>query len=151
MDVVRNLALACLLFLSSTAVSTNSLLDSLTSQLGITTEQAAGGAGALFELARNRLTNEDFSQIAAVVPDLDSLIAAAPSLSDATSGAGAGAVASMLGGESGLGNLAGLATSFSQLGLSPDMIGQFTPIVLEYLQQAGGGTVMEVMKGALAM
>ncbi|MCG7862974.1 MAG: DUF2780 domain-containing protein [Candidatus Thiodiazotropha endolucinida] len=149
MDVVRNLALACLLFLSSTAVSANSLLDSLTSQLGITTEQAAGGAGALFELAKNRLTNEDFSQIAAVVPDLDSLIAAAPSLSDATSGSGA--VASMLGGESGLGNLAGLATSFSQLGLSPDMIGQFTPIVLEYLQQAGGGTVMEVMKGALAM
>ncbi|MEW8286599.1 MAG: DUF2780 domain-containing protein [Candidatus Thiodiazotropha endolucinida] len=149
MDVVRNLALACLLFLSSTAVSANSLLDSLTSQLGITTEQAAGGAGALFGLAKNRLTNEDFSQIAAVVPDLDSLIAAAPSLSDATSRAGA--VASMLGGESGLGNLAGLATSFSQLGLSPDMIGQFTPIVLEYLQQAGGGTVMEVMKGALAM
>ncbi|MEW8230676.1 MAG: DUF2780 domain-containing protein [Candidatus Thiodiazotropha endolucinida] len=149
MDVVRNLALACLLFLSSTAVSANSLLDSLTSQLGITTEQAAGGAGALFGLAKNRLTNEDFSQIAAVVPDLDSLIAAAPSLSDATSGAGA--VASMLGGESGLGNLAGLATSFSQLGLSPEMIGQFTPIVLEYLQQAGGGTVMEVMKGALAM
>ncbi|MEW8137071.1 MAG: DUF2780 domain-containing protein [Candidatus Thiodiazotropha endolucinida] len=149
MDVVRNLALACLLFLSSTAVSANSLLDSLTSQLGISTEQAAGGAGALFELAKNRLTNEDFSQIAAVVPDIDSLIAAAPSLSDSTSGPGA--VASMLGGESGLGNLAGLATSFNQLGLSPDMIGQFTPIVLEYLQQAGGGTVMEVMKGALAM
>ncbi|MES9812870.1 MAG: DUF2780 domain-containing protein [Candidatus Thiodiazotropha sp.] len=149
MDVVRNLALTCLLFLSSTAVSANGLLDSLTSQLGITSEQAAGGAGALFKLAKNRLTNEDFSQIAAVVPDMDSYITAAPSLSDSTSGAGA--VASMLGGERGLGNLAGLATSFSQLGLSPDMIGQFTPIVLDYLQQAGGGTVMEIMKGVLAM
>ncbi|MEW8027041.1 MAG: DUF2780 domain-containing protein [Candidatus Thiodiazotropha sp.] len=149
MDVIRYLALSCLLVLSTNVQAANGLLDNLTNQLGVTAEQAAGGAGALFNLAKNRLASEDFSQIAAVVPDIDSLIAAAPALSDTTSGAAA--VASMLGGESGLGNLASLASSFSQLGLSTDMIGQFTPIVLEYLQQVGGGTVMEVMKGALAM
>jgi hypothetical protein len=151
MGLIRYLTLSCLLFLSSTALSANDLLQSLTSQLGITTEQAAGGAGALFNLAKNRLGGEDFSQIAAAVPDIDSLISAAPAVTESAASEGASAVASMLGGESGLSNLATLATSFSQLGLSADMIAQFTPIVLDYLQQVGGTSVMEMMKGALAL
>ncbi|PVV16742.1 MAG: hypothetical protein B6D77_00575 [gamma proteobacterium symbiont of Ctena orbiculata] len=149
MQVIRNLLLSCLLFAATTAQSADTLLESLTGQLGITTEQAAGGAGALFNLAKGRLASEDFSQIAAAVPDMDSLLAAAPALDE--SSRGAGAVASMLGGEGGLGNLASLASSFSALGLSTEMIGQFTPIVLDYLQQAGGGTVMELMQGALGL
>jgi flavorubredoxin len=147
MEAIRNLALTCLLLLSSNALYASDLLHSLTSQLGITTEQAAGGAGSLFNLAKSRLSSEDFSQIAAVVPDIDGLIAAAPTMSESASGA----VTSMLGGENGLGSLAALASSFSQLGLSSDMISQFTPIILDYLQQVGGSSVMEVMKTALAM
>jgi hypothetical protein len=147
MEIIRNLAIVCLLFTTSTTLSANDLLQSLSSQLGVTTEQAAGGAGALFNLAKSRLSSEDFSQIAGTVPDIDSLMAAAPALSESSTGA----MASMLGGESGLGSLAALAGAFSQLGLSSDMIGQFTPIVLDYLQQVGGDTVMQVMQGALAM
>jgi flavorubredoxin len=147
MEVIRNLAIAFLLLLSSSALSANDLIQSLTSQLGITTEQAAGGAGAMFNLAKSRLSSEDFSQIAASVPDIDGLMAAAPALTDTASDA----VASMLGGENGLGSLASLAISFGQLGLPSDMITQFTPIILDYLQQVGGDTIMEVMKVALAM
>jgi flavorubredoxin len=147
MELIRNLAISCLLLLSSNALSANELLQSLTSQLGVTTEQAAGGAGAMFNLAKSRLSSEDFSQIASTVPDIDSLMAAAPTLTESATDA----VASALGGESGLGNLATLAISFGQLGLSSDMITQFTPIVLDYLQQVGGDTVMEVMQGVLAM
>jgi flavorubredoxin len=147
MEAIRNLALTCLLLLSSSPLYANDLLQNLTSQLGITTEQAAGGAGAMFNLAKSRLSSEDFSQIAATVPDIDGLMAAAPALTESANNA----VATMLGGENGLGNLATLAISFGQLGLSSDMITQFTPIVLQYLQQVGGDTVMEVMKGVLAI
>jgi hypothetical protein len=147
MQTIRNIFLLCLLLISSTAISANELIQNLTNQLGITTEQATGGAGALFNLAKSQLTSEDFSQIAAAVPDIDNLIAAAPAVTESTTGA----VSSMLGSESGLGSLASLASSFSKLGLSSDMIGQFTPIVLDYLQQAGGTNLMEMMKGALAL
>ncbi|MCU7883388.1 MAG: DUF2780 domain-containing protein [Candidatus Thiodiazotropha sp. (ex Lucinoma annulata)] len=149
MEVFRNLALSLLLLLTSSAVSASGLLDALTSQLGVTSEQAAGGAGSLFNLAKSSLAPSDFSQIASVVPGIDSMMSAAP-VADKASG-GVGAVASMLGGEGSLGNLANLASSFSELGLSSDMIGKFTPVVLEYLQSAGGDTVMEMMKGALTM
>ncbi|MES9969130.1 MAG: DUF2780 domain-containing protein [Candidatus Thiodiazotropha sp.] len=149
MEAIRKILLSCLLLASPLAQSADALLQSLTGQLGITTEQAAGGAGALFNLAKSRLASEDFSQIAAAVPGMDSLLAAAPALGESPSGAGA--VASMLGGESGLGDLASLASSFSTLGLSTEMISQFTPIVLDYLQQSGGGTVMKLMQGALGM
>jgi hypothetical protein len=147
MQTIRNIFLLCLLLISSTAISANELIQNLTNQLGITTEQATGGAGALFNLAKSQLTSEDFSQIAAAVPDIDNLIAAAPAVTESTTGA----VSSMLGSESGLGSLASLASSFSKLGLSSDMIGQFTPIVLDYLQQAGGTNLMEMTKGALAL
>jgi hypothetical protein len=147
MQTIHKLMLLCLLFLSSTAISANDLLDNLTSQLGVTTEQAAGGAGALFNLAKSRLTNEDFAPIAAAVPDIDKLIAAAPAMTETATGS----VANMLGGENALGSLANLASSFSQLGLSTEMISRFTPIVLDYLQKAGGSSVMDVMKGALGL
>lgn len=147
MQTIRNVILSSLLLLSSTAIYANDLLQSLTSQLGVTTEQAVGGAGALFNLAKSRLPGADYAQIASVVPDIDNLIAAAPQVKDSATGA----VASMLGGENGLGSLATLASSFSQLGLSSDMISQFTPIVLDYLQQSGGTDVMALMKGALGL
>ncbi|MGD8912484.1 MAG: DUF2780 domain-containing protein [Candidatus Thiodiazotropha sp.] len=147
MKAMHYLALICLLLLSTSTVYANELLHSLTSQLGISSEQAAGGAGSLFNLAKSRLSSEEFSQIAAVVPDIDGLIAAAPTMSESATGA----VASMLGGDNDLNSLATLATSFNQLGLSSDMIGQFTPIILDYLNQVGGSTVVEVMKSVLAM
>jgi hypothetical protein len=147
MQFTRIIIILSLLLLSTTAISANDLLNNLTSQLGITNEQAAGGAGAMFNLAKSRLSSEDFAPIAAAVPDLDSLMAAAPSVTETATGK----MANMLGGENGLGSLATLASSFTQLGLSSDMISQFTPIVLDYLQQVGGTSVMDVMKGALAL
>ncbi|MEW8562152.1 MAG: hypothetical protein B6D72_07375 [gamma proteobacterium symbiont of Ctena orbiculata] len=147
MEAVRYITLALLLITSTSAFCTNSLLDSLTGQLGITSEQAAGGAGALFNLAKSRLPSEEFSQIAAVVPEVDKLIADAPALAE--SSGGAAAVANLLGGEGSIAGIASLANAFNELGLSADMIGNFTPIILEYLQQAGGNSVMEIMKGAL--
>jgi hypothetical protein len=50
---------------------------------------------------------------------------------------------------SSLAGMAGLSNSFSSLGLNADMIGQFTPIILEYAKSKGGEIVSSLLKGAL--
>ncbi|QOH72636.1 DUF2780 domain-containing protein [Pseudomonas juntendi] len=118
------------------------LLNTLGSQLNITPEQAVGGAGAMLGLARNSLSREDYGQLTKAVPGLDLL-----------SGANA------LGGLSGLGDLLGsnkgsqsaldkalgndvqnrsdLDNAFKALGMDIGMIGQFAPLILQYLGQQG--------------
>jgi hypothetical protein len=118
------------------------LLNTLGSQLNITPEQAVGGAGAMLGLARNNLSTDDYGQLTKAVPGLDLL-------------AGANA----LGGLSGLGELLGnnsekssalsnalgnnvedrndLDSAFKALGMDTGMIGQFAPLILQYLGQQG--------------
>ncbi|MET0066902.1 MAG: DUF2780 domain-containing protein [Candidatus Thiodiazotropha sp.] len=146
--LLRSLTL-CLLILHVPSAFANGLLEALTGSLGITSEQASGGAGALFNLAQSNLSEGEFAQIADVVPDIQEMMSAA----DSTSGnaSGMAALGSMLGDKSGAGSMAGLASVFSGLGMDSDMVGQFTPIILEYLQSNGGEAVMQLMKGALGM
>jgi len=118
------------------------LLNILGSQLDITPEQAVGGAGAMLGLARNNLSSDDYGQLTKAVPGLDLL-----------SGA------NLLGGLSGLGQLLGndkdsqsaldkalgndvqnrtdLDAAFKALGMDTGMIGQFAPLLLQYLGQQG--------------
>jgi hypothetical protein len=118
------------------------LLNTLGSELKITPEQAVGGAGAMLGLARNNLSSEDYGQLTTAVPGLDLL-----------SGANA------LGGLSGLGELLGknsegqsalnkalgndvenrsdLDSAFKALGMDTGLIGQFAPLILQYLGQQG--------------
>ncbi|HBP86756.1 MAG TPA: hypothetical protein DD706_03550 [Nitrospiraceae bacterium] len=132
------------------------LIQQLVSRLNINEGQAKGGAGLLFNLAKEKLGSGEFQQLADKVPGVKDLLGAAPSTSPAASAGGGmmgalGGIAASLGagglGEKmgGLGNLANLASGFSQLGLSPDMIGKFVPIVLSFVQNQGGDS----MKGLL--
>ena len=127
------------------------LLGLLTDQLGVSQEQAAGGAGSLFQLAKSKLSDTDFSQVASAVPDMDSLLKAAPAVSSdagASGGGLGGMAASMLGGgASKLAGMAGLADSFKSLGMDGGMVGKFVPVVLDYVQSSGGQQVMEMLKG----
>ncbi len=112
----------------------------MTSKLGVTGEQATGGAGAIFKMAKKNLNTDDFGKIAAVVPGMDKLLKAAPATEEKK---GWGAAIGKL---SEVSSLAGL---FSKLGLSADMIGKFTGIILPFVQSKGGDTVMNILKGAL--
>ena len=118
------------------------LMNTLDSELKITPEQAVGGAGAMLGMARNNLSSDDYGQLTKAVPGLDLL-------------AGANA----LGGLSGLGDLLGknsesesalsnalgnnvenrsdLDGAFKALGMDTGMIGQFAPLILQYLGQQG--------------
>ena len=119
------------------------LLQMLTDNLGVSGEQAQGGAGLLFKMAKDKLGSGDFQQVADAVPGIDDLMAKAPD--GGSMGGALGGFASSIGGGS-LGNLAGLAAGFSQLNLDSGMVTKFVPVILSFVQSKGGDGV----KGLLA-
>ena len=121
---------------------TSKLIGSLVDKLGVSEEQATGGAGAIFKEGKNNMSSDDYSQLLNAVPGIDSLISAAPQ-----AGGLGGTASSLLGGSAG--SMAGLADSFSKLGLSPEMVNQFVPIVLDFVQSEGGQQAMTLLKSAL--
>ncbi len=139
----RRLVLMCLAMLSLAGCSSvpgmgggssNALLGLLTSQLGVTETQAAGGVGSYLALAQEKLTKGDFDQVAALVPGASKYIDQARSL---------GAIAGPIG------NLAGLNSSLGKLGISPETAAKFTPAVTDYLGKAGGSSVQNALAGML--
>jgi hypothetical protein len=124
------------------------LIELLTSNLGIQEDQAKGGAGLLFKLAKEKLGEGDFSQVEEHVPDVGQLISAAPK-----GGGLGGAIGGMLskfgGGASQLGGLASLAGGFSKVGLDTSMIGKFIPVVLSFVQSKGGDGVKGLLEKVL--
>jgi len=120
------------------------LITVLTSQLGVSSQQASGGAGLLFKMAQEKLSSQQFSQVAAAVPEASRLLGAAPP-------AGGGGIVGMLGKAMGgkAGDLAALAGGFSKLGMDASMIQKFLPILLGYVQQQGGAGVAGVLQQAL--
>ena len=122
------------------AASAN-LLNTLGSELKITPEQAIGGTGALLGLARNQLSSTDYEQLSKAVPGLDLL-----SGENALGGlSGLGELLGKSGNSSALSNALGnnvkstddLNSAFSALGMDTGMIGQFAPLILQYLGQQG--------------
>ncbi len=120
------------------------LVGMLTKELKVTPEQATGGAGALFGLAKSRLQPEEFSQVSDAVPGMDGFLKAAPKQS---AGSPLGSLGSSLPG--GTGGLASVAGSFKTLGLSPDMVSKFVPILTQFVQSKGGANVGSLLAGAL--
>ena len=121
------------------------LSKTLSDKLGVSGEQATGGAGAIFKYAKDNLDTNDFATIAKGIPGMDGLLAAAP---EPDNGSALGQAAGMLGGTGGsLGGLASLTSSFESLGLSPDMASKFVPIVSDYVGSASGDQAMALLKG----
>ena len=128
------------------------LVQMLTSNLGVNEDQAKGGAGLLFNIAKEKLGGGEFQQIANAVPGIDQLMSAAPTAPEPSDTSGGvmgmlGGLASHLGGSTGaLGALASLAGGFSKLGLDTEMVGKFVPQVLEYVQSQGGDGVRSLLE-----
>ncbi|MBL4829536.1 MAG: DUF2780 domain-containing protein [Aliivibrio sp.] len=98
------------------ATESNPIVGLLTEQLGISTEQAAGGAGALLALAGNSLSGSEQSELNSKIPGLESLTSSIPT-----------GMSSMVG------NMDSVNTVFSALGLDSSMVTKFAPLILKYL------------------
>ncbi|HHF0550474.1 TPA: DUF2780 domain-containing protein [Vibrio antiquarius] len=103
---------------SSLNTESSPLTDMLTSQLPVSTEQAAGGSGALLALAQSQLSQENSSELQSLIPGLSNLQGAQ----------------SLLGN---IENISAVKNAFDTLGLDPSMISQFAPVILDYLNKQG--------------
>lgn len=125
----------------------NELVQQLVSAIGVNEEQAQGGAGLLLNLVKDKLSSDDFSKVAEAIPGVEGLLEAAPE----GGGGLLGAITNMIPGLGGgaLGDLAGLASGFSKLGLDADMVAKFAPLVIGFIQEQGGEGVAGLVKKAL--
>ena len=134
--------------INSTAVQ-GSLTDTLVKQLSISNEQAQGGAGALFQLAKSKLDAGQFAELSKAVPEIDSLLSAVPKPSGALSGLAQDASSALGEANNPYGNLAGLATTFTALNLSPDQVDEFVPVVVDYVRAKSGALTANMLQSAL--
>jgi len=132
----------------------NALIENLTSQLGVTPDQAKGGIGLIANMAKDKLGG-DFSQLSDKFPELSGMMSAAPAAGASEGAAGGlggmmGTAMSALGVGGDLGALASLAGGFKSLGLDAGMVSKFAPIVTNYLSENGGDTVKALLAKAMS-
>ena len=125
------------------------LIKRLTKELGVNKRQAEGGLVALLRAGQQNMARRDFEQFVADIPGADKLLRKAPPPSTISSLAGG--LGSLLGGRSGPGRWAGLAASFTELGVDLNTAKKFGPIVIDYVKHHGGEDLVDKMKVALKL
>ena len=135
--IAATLLLAALLAgcesMKSMTGSSSDLTGLLTKQLGVTETQASGGVGSMLQLAQEKLTSGQFDSVAKAIPGSQKYLDSAKQL---------------LGGGK-VGDAGGLKSAFSKLGMSPDMVDQFKPVVTNYAGQLGGPEVKTLLESVL--
>jgi hypothetical protein len=121
----------------------NELTDLLVQRVGVTPAQAMGGTGALLQVAKTRMAPQAFEKVSQNLPDVPLLLSAVPAL-QSQSGLGSlgglgGGLAGKLAGASGgsLGSIFTAVSTFQQLGMKPDTMQRFIPVVMDYVKSAG--------------
>ena len=145
---VVSTVLALLALAPAATAGDDSLVSLLTAKLGVSEQQAAGGAGALLGMAQGQLGGDRFSQVSDAVPEVVGLMEAAPALGS-TSDLDLGGDLLGEGGGDLLGQGLQLAGAFKGLGLDAGMVQSFTPLVVGYVQDKAGESVGNLLGGAL--
>jgi len=119
---------------ASSAISgltSNPLVSQLTSGLGVSPEQAVGGTGAMLGLAQKQLTPDQFSAVSNAIPGASDITKAAGPLL-------AGAPTNSLG---------DVQSIFSKLGMSPDTVSKFAPVLTQAVSSTAGPQVAGLLGG----
>ena len=127
------------------------LTNVLVNRLGITPEQASGGAGALLQIAQTRMKPEEFAQLSAKVPDIQQLLSAVPAMKPQSGLGGLAGKLAGLSGDSSIGTALTAVSVFQQLGMKPETMQKFVPVVMEYVKGNTGGAVAEGLGAALSL
>ena len=108
--------------------------DFLQNELDMTEDQAEGSLGSLLSLASENLNSGQFDQLASLIPGANKYLDAAKSL---------GAVSEPLK------SLGDLNNALASLGVSPEMIQQFIPMISDYVGKIGGADAAALLQQAL--
>src|SRR5688572_449916 len=123
------------------------LIKRLCSELGVDRTQARGGLVALLRAGQQQLQPAEFEEFLSDIPGARKLLAAAPAPSPLSSIAGG--LGTLFGGRSKAGRWAGLAASFSELGIDLATARQFGPIVIDHVREHGGADLVDKLRTAL--
>lgn len=110
------------------------LVSALTSQLGVTANQAAGGVGSMLTLGKEKLSGLDFTTLTKMIPGSETYMKTAKDL---------GAVTAPIG------NTTGLQSAFSRLGMGSDMVGKFSGVLSDYVGKTGGEPAKQLLAAFL--
>ena len=125
------------------------LIKRLTKELGVTRKQAQGGLVALLRAGEQNMARRDYEQFVDDIPGAKTLLQTAPPPSTLSSLAGG--LGSLFGGRTAAGRWAGLAASFTELGVDIDTAKKFGPIVIDYVRHHGGENLVKQMRVALKL
>lgn len=125
-------------FMAATTMQaqTSDLVNMLTKEMGISKKQAEGGAGSIFNMAKETMSKDDFGSLSDVVPDMSGLLGAVP---------GMGKKKSMLGSAaSSLTGMPAVVNAFGKLGLKESHIKVMTPLLVNYVEDKGGKALSQM-------
>lgn len=125
------------------------LVKRLTKDLGVTKTQAKGGLIALLRAGQQNMQRADFEQFVADIPGAGRLLKNAPPPSTLSSLAGG--LGTLFGGRSSPGRWAGLAASFTELGIDLATAKKFGPIVIDFVKEHGGENLVKKLRSALQL
>ena len=126
---------------SGKTLKAGELTNLLVQRLGVTSEQATGGAGALLQIAKTRMNPEAFAKLSQQVPDVSQLLSSVPALQPQS---GLGGLAGKLAGLSGDSSISTALTAvsiFQQLGMKPETMQKFVPVVVDYVRGNTGDAI----------
>lgn len=126
------------LFTTASYAQTSELVKQLMKETDVTESQAKGGSGALFEMAKEEMSAEDFGKISDVVPEMDDLLGSVPAIGNKNS--------SMLGGiAKQITGMPKVVAAFDKLGISEDKVALFTPLIVNYVEKKGGKALGDLL------
>lgn len=121
------------------------IVTDLATKCGISPDLVKLGLGAILNLIQKKVSPEIFSTVTSVIPGAKDMIAAsqsAPESSGGITGAVAGVVGKLLGGDA-----AAITTKLTQLGFSPEQLQSFLPQVLEFFNGKLPDEALEQLSG----
>lgn len=131
--------------ISETATKPSPLAEELAKQLGITSDQGAAGAGSILRYVKQKLDEDDYKRISDLIPGIHHILTTGPTAADTE------LVESVAVIESENPEVASivLKNNFDLIGLAPDMVEKFIPIMIDYVKTQGGETDANLLKTAL--
>lgn len=126
------------------------LTNLLVQRLGVTPQQAMGGAGALLQVAKTRMNPEAFAKLSTQVPDVQQLMAAVPALKQQSGLGGLAGKLASLSGDNSISSLITAVSIFKQLGMKPETIQKFAPVVVDYVRGNTDEAIAGGVKAALS-
>ncbi|MBO1256113.1 DUF2780 domain-containing protein [Alteromonas sp. 5E99-2] len=126
-------------------LSAEGLLSSLTSNLGVNSEQAEGGLASLFNYAKNNVSSDTFSSLTSQIPGIDGYLSKLPDTSNLKQDGISGLLEQAAQYSDSLKSINELKSQFEALGLDTDMILKYVSQMQAYLDTEEGQNAKQLL------